>query len=82
MEEAEGFALQRPRRQSFILSPDGRQLIYAASDGETRRLYRRPMDRDQAMPIPGTEGGSNPCMAPDGRSVGFFVGGELKRVLA
>ncbi len=78
--EKEGFALQRPSRQSFVLSPDGRQLIYAASDGETTRLYRRPMDREQATLLPETEGGSNPFFAPDGRSVGFFVGRELKRV--
>ena len=80
MEEQEAYARQRPSRQSFVLSPDGRQLIYAASDGETTRLYRRPMDREQATPIPETEGGSNPFVAPDGRAVGFFVGTELKRV--
>ena len=76
----EVLAPPRPSRQSFVLTPDGLQLFYAASDGETRRLYRRPMDREQSTPIPGTEGGSSPFMAPDGRSVGFFVGTELKRV--
>ena len=78
-EESEG-GRQRPSRRSFVLSPDGRQLIYAAYDGETLRLYRRAMDREQATPIPGTEGGSNPFVAPDGQSVGFFVGTELRRV--
>jgi len=79
MEEAD-FALQRPVGQSFAWSPDGRLLIYVASDGENTRLYRHSMDQEQATPIPGTEGGSNLFLAPDGRSVGFFIGGELKRV--
>jgi serine/threonine protein kinase/Tol biopolymer transport system component len=81
------FALQRPSRRSFALSPDGRYLVYAASDGETTRLYRRPMNQDQATLIPGTDGGFMPFFAPDSRSVGFVVRGigtppavELKRV--
>ena len=79
MEDGSGFALQRPSRQSFVLSPDGRGIVYAASDGESTQLYRRPMDQAQAIPIPETEGGSNPFFSPDGRSVGFFVEGQLKR---
>ena len=43
MEEME-LGLQRPSRQSFVLSPDGRQLVYVASDGDTTQLYRRPLD--------------------------------------
>ena len=72
--------LQRPTRQSFALSPDGRFLVYAASDGKTTRLYRRPMDQEQATLIPGTEGASQPFFSADSRSVGFLVGRELRRV--
>jgi len=85
--EKDSFGLQRPSRRSFALSPNGRYLVYAASDGETTRLYRRPMNQDQATLIPGTDGGLMPFFSPDSRSVGFVVGGigtptavELKRV--
>ena len=79
MEEI-AFALQRPSRRSFALSPDGRQLIYAASGGDTTRLYRRPMAQARATPIPNTEGASYPFFAPDGEAVAFFAGTQLKRV--
>ena len=65
--------LQRPSRRSVVLSPDGRHLVYAASDGATTQLYRRRMDQSQATPIPETEGASSPFFAPDGESVGFVV---------
>jgi serine/threonine-protein kinase len=71
MEEAAAFALQRPSRASFALSPDGRLLVYAGSDGETTRLYRHALDEPQATPIPDTDGASRPFFAPDGGTVGF-----------
>ena len=36
----------------IALSPDGRYLVYAASDGKTTRLYRRPMEQEQAALVP------------------------------
>ncbi len=79
LEEAE-FARQRPSRTSFVLSPDGRELVYSASSGESSRLYRRLMAEGRATPIPETEGASSPFFAPDGESVGFFVDTQLKRM--
>jgi serine/threonine-protein kinase len=38
------------------------------------------MDRLEATPIPGTEGGLSPFFSPDGQSVGFVVGYNLKKV--
>jgi Tol biopolymer transport system component len=71
---------QRPSTTSFALSPDGTRLVYAGTDGETTRLFDRPLDRARATPIPGTEGGSNPLFSPDGRSVAFVVGGQGRRL--
>ena len=65
--------LQRPSRRSLVLSPDGRHLVYVASDGDTTGLYRRRMDQSQATLIPETEGAASPFFAPDGESVGFIV---------
>jgi serine/threonine-protein kinase len=78
--ESRDFALQRPSRPSFALSPDGRYLVYAATDGQTTQLYRRRLDQSEHAAIPGTEGAWQPFFSPDSRSVGFAVGSDLKRV--
>lgn len=71
---------QRPSRPSFALSPDGRYLVYAATDGTTPRLYKRRMDEQESTAITGSEGGTQPAFSPDSLTVAFFVGNELKRV--
>jgi len=63
----------------LALSPDGRWLVFAATDGETLRLFKRSLEQFNAAPIPGTEGGDHPFFSPDGRWVGFFAGGKLKK---
>jgi Tol biopolymer transport system component len=40
----------------------------------------RSLDAVSARPLPGTEGASFPFWSPDGRSVGFFGDGKLKRI--
>jgi Tol biopolymer transport system component len=65
---------------SVALSPDGRLLVIAGKDAAGQRLYSRPLDRLDATPLPGTEGGSGPFFSPDGSWIGFFVAGRLKRV--
>jgi Tol biopolymer transport system component len=68
------------QRTSFALSPDGRQIIFVASgDGESR-LWLRSLATTTAQPLAGTEGATYPFWSPDGRSVGFFAGGELQRL--
>jgi Tol biopolymer transport system component len=61
---------------AIALSPDGRRLVYSANG----RLYLQAMDQMQATPMPGTEEGSQPFFSPDGESVAFFTGTQLKRV--
>ena len=67
---------------SVAVSPDGRTIVIAASDSEGQRLYGRTLDRLEPMPIPGTEGGSTPFFSPDGKWIGYFAYGRLKRVPA
>jgi hypothetical protein len=40
----------------------------------------RPLDQVTAQPLAGTEGASYPFWAPDGRAIGFFADGKLKRI--
>jgi hypothetical protein len=65
---------------AFALSPDGRQLVFAATEETGARLWRRSLDQATAQPLTGTDGARAPFWAPDGRAIGFFAGGKLKRL--
>jgi Tol biopolymer transport system component/predicted Ser/Thr protein kinase len=65
----------------LTVAPDGSSIVYvsAGSDG-TRRLYVRRRDRAEAVMLAGTEGAVSPFFSPDSAWVGFFAGGNLKKV--
>jgi Tol biopolymer transport system component len=65
---------------SLALSPDGRQLAYVATTEGQSRVWVRSLDAIAARMLAGTEGASFPFWAPDGRAIGFFAEGKLKRV--
>ncbi len=65
---------------SFALSSDGRQLAFVANAEGTARIWVRPLDQVTAQPLPGSEGARFPFWAPDGRAIGFFADGKLKRI--
>ncbi|MBI4264560.1 MAG: serine/threonine-protein kinase [Acidobacteria bacterium] len=61
----------------IAISPDGRTFVYAGPD----RLYRRDMGDVEIRSIPGTEGSPRtPFFSPDGRWLGFFNDGNLRKV--
>jgi serine/threonine-protein kinase len=63
------------------ISPDGRRLVFAARGPDGRQqLATRLLDQAQPTLLPGTEGGSDPFFSPDGQWIGFFAGGELKKI--
>jgi eukaryotic-like serine/threonine-protein kinase len=64
---------------AVAISPDGRQLAYVASRAGRSQIYLRMVDRLEAKPIPGTEGGHLPFFSPDGLWLGFFVESDNKR---
>ena len=61
----------------FALSPDGLSVVYSASTEGTQRLWLRRLDRVEAQPLAGTEGGGLPFWAPDSRSIGFVASNRL-----
>jgi eukaryotic-like serine/threonine-protein kinase len=64
-----------------VLSPDGRQLVFEASNRSgQRQLFVRNLGARQAQPLAGTEGATLPFFSPDGRSLAFFAGGSLRRL--
>jgi serine/threonine-protein kinase len=70
----------RPTRTALALSPDGRTLVFSAVRANQRALYVRRFEQAEATPIPGTEGGDGPFFSPDGRWMGFWAGGEIRKV--
>ncbi|HSR07215.1 MAG TPA: protein kinase [Bryobacteraceae bacterium] len=61
------------------VSPDGRQVAYAAAlDGKTG-LWVRDLSSLETRLLPGTDGASLPFWSPDSRSLGFFANGKLKK---
>ena len=68
------------RGSSVALSPDGRQLAVVGRIGKSIRLYLRALDKFEMVPLAGTEDASNPFFSPDGRWLGFFAEGKLKKV--
>lgn len=64
-----------------VISPDGRRITYVGrQSGGTSQLYVRELDGTDARALPGTDEAGYPFWSPDGRAVGFFAAGKLKRV--
>jgi len=65
----------------LALSPDGSQIALVArpADGPNR-IWLRPLSAVEARPLAGTEGASSAFWSPDGRSLAFFAGSQLKRI--
>ncbi len=63
------------------VSPDGGRLAFTGmEENGTQMLWVRPIDSVAAVPLEGTEGAIYPFWSPDGRSIGFFADGKLKRI--
>jgi Tol biopolymer transport system component len=65
---------------SFALSPDGTQVVATGVVDGRSQLLVRALDSATSRPLPGTVGGMFPFWSPDGRSVGFFADGYLRRL--
>jgi len=65
------------------LSPDGLEFAFVASTaGGKSLLWVRTLKASSDRPLSGTEGACCPFWSPDGRRLGFFAEGKLKRVEA
>jgi Tol biopolymer transport system component/predicted Ser/Thr protein kinase len=79
------FTISAPAKAAFglglALSPDGRQLAFvAAPEGAQHLLWIRALDSLTPRPLRGSDGAESPFWSPDGRSIGFFAEGKLKRM--
>jgi len=74
-------------------SPDGTVLVWSAmpagsaipdfrgqASGGSSRLYRHRLDTGETTVVPGTDGAKQPFFSPDGRWIGFWADGKLRKL--
>jgi eukaryotic-like serine/threonine-protein kinase len=67
----------------IAVSPDGSRVVFGVRDAAGQDLlWVRPLNGVSAEALPGTEGATYPFWSPDGRSIGFFADGKLRRIEA
>jgi serine/threonine-protein kinase len=64
---------------TLALSRDGRLIAYTAERGEKSQLLLRSLDRFEPVVVPGSTDASDPFFSPDGRWLGFFAEGRIKK---
>ena len=65
----------------LTLSPDGRWLTFVSgASGGRNMLFVRPLNSGAAQPLSGTENATFPFWSSDSRQIGFFSGGQLKKI--
>jgi Tol biopolymer transport system component/predicted Ser/Thr protein kinase len=74
------FILGGSRTGDPAISPDGKLVVYGAAVNGTSGLWLRPLDGSAARLLPGTADARQPFWSPDSRSIGFSIGGRLRRV--
>jgi eukaryotic-like serine/threonine-protein kinase len=63
------------------LSPDGRTLVYIVlRESGSAILCAQSFDSGASRQLPGTDDAQEPFFSPDGRQLGFFAKGRLKRL--
>ncbi len=66
---------------TVAISPDGRRIVYPARGPNGKQvLATRQLDQPEPTLLPGTEDGNRPFFSPDGQWIGFFAGGQLKKI--
>jgi Tol biopolymer transport system component len=69
------------RSQGLALTPDGTQLAFTAVDSDgVSSLWVRRLDHTDAHRFEGTEGAQAPFWSPDGRYLGFFANGKIRKL--
>ena len=66
---------------TVVLSPDGTRLAFVSRDDDGRtHLNVRALDSADTVRLAGTEGARGPFLSPDGRWLGFWADGKLKKI--
>lgn len=75
------FVTMAPASGPAVVSPDGTRVVFSARDEKGKvLLYVRPLNSVGAQPLPGTDDPMYPFWSPDGKQIGFFALGKLKKI--
>ncbi len=77
------FTIPPPAKAVIVnsaVSPDGKKIAFTAISNGFRSLWIRPLNGLEAQLLQGTENAAFPFWSPDGRNIGFFADGKLKKV--
>jgi Tol biopolymer transport system component len=59
---------------------DGGAVAFEAEGPDGRQLFLRRLARAEVEPLAGTQGATQPFFSPDGRSLGFFASGRIRKL--
>ena len=65
---------------SVAISPDGTQVAFIGRRNGVQQLYLRRLDEFESQLLKDTNGAQAPFFSPDGKWLGFFVAGKLKKL--
>jgi Tol biopolymer transport system component len=83
LEPPAGYSFATVLEGAPVLSPDGQQIVFVASkDKKTNLLLVQRLSAAKAEPLAGTEGAAFPFWSPDGKYLGFFANGKLRKIEA
>ena len=65
----------------MAISPDGEVVAFSGRRGAgPSQIFVRRMEELAEHAIPGTEGGEQPFFSPDGKWLGFYANGQLRKI--
>jgi len=64
--------LSSPGGTRLAWAPDAKSFLYVGPASSGTQLWRRSLDALDAVPVPGTDGATNPFFSPDGSRIGFI----------
>ena len=78
-----GLPLHLSNTHAFALNPAGTEIVFSSLvPGDQFQLFRRRLSEDEAVPIAGTEGATEPFFSPDGQWLAFLQNFRLRRMPA
>jgi Tol biopolymer transport system component len=73
---------QRATNTELAVSPDGTRIAMSVLESGSRKLLVRAFSDLAFHELEGTGGGLSPFWSPDGKWIGFFANGDMKKVPA